>query len=178
MKREGTIIDTSSNTLLLNLANTLSQRFWQKDCSIPVAWNGRLRTAMGRFLYSPQGKKNLPLRIEMSKHAAQFLTQDLFSAVLLHELCHYHLFIQGQPCNDHHPVFEKELRRVGAISTNTVQIPQKGFQLSCSQCRKSIGTRTRINTARYLSACCKAKIVKKRVWLGKLNFTGEILREE
>lgn len=177
MKNEVTI-DTSSNTLLLDLANTLSQRFWQKDCSIPVAWNGRLSKAMGRFLFSPQGKKNLPIRIEMSKRAAHFLTSDLFSAVLLHELCHYHLFIQGQPCDDHHPVFEKELRRVGAISTNTVQIPQKGFQLFCSQCEKSIGTRKRINTARYLSACCTAKIMKKSVWLGQFSFTGKVLREE
>lgn len=175
MKREF-IIDTTSNVLLADLANTLSQRFWQKNCPIPVVWNGRLSKAMGRFLFSHKGKKHLPLRIEMSKHAAQFLTEDLFNAVLLHELCHYHLFIQGQPCDDHHPVFEKELRRVGAISTNTVQIPQKGFQLFCSQCAKSIGTRTRINTARYLSRCCKAKIAKKSVWLGQFSLGGKILQ--
>jgi SprT-like protein len=177
MNQEATI-DTSSNELLRDLANKLSQRFWQKDCPIPVVWNGRLSKAMGRFLFSHKGKKHLPLRIEMSKHAAQFLTDDLFNAVLLHELCHYHLFVLGMPCDDHHPVFEKELRRVGAISTNTVQIPQKGFQLFCSQCKKSIGTRTRINTARYLSGCCKAKIIKKSIWRGQFSFSGKIFSGE
>jgi SprT-like protein len=157
------------------LANKLSQHFWRQDCAIPVVWNGRLTKAMGRFLFSPQSKKPLPLRIEMSKHAAQFINREIFIAVLLHELCHYHLFIQGQPFDDHHPLFEKELRRVGAISTNTVQIPQKGFQLMCSKCKKKIGTRKRFNTARYLSGCCKAKVLKEEVLLGSFKYDGKII---
>jgi SprT-like protein len=162
---------------LLTLANKLSQHFWKKECTIPVVWNGRLKKAMGRFLFSYQGKKRIPVRIEMSKHAAQFINREIFIAVLLHELCHYHLFIQGHPFDDHHPLFEKELGRVGAISTNTVQIPQKGFELICSQCQQTIGTRRRMNTSRYLSGCCKAKIAKKEVLLGTFKYGGKILND-
>jgi SprT-like protein len=159
--------------ILQKLADKLSLHYWQRKCEVPVTWNGRLTRSMGRFLYSTKGKGRTPQGIELSKYAAQFINRDIFISVLLHELCHYHLFIQGKPFDDHHPVFEKELERVGAISTNTVQIPQKSFQLYCSKCNKSIGIRKRLNTALYRSGCCKGKILKKEVWLGefKINFS-------
>lgn len=150
---------------LAQLARTLSLKHWNKDCLIPVEWNGRLTASMGRFAYKVRGKERIPIKIEMSKHAAKFLDQETLSKVLLHELCHYHLFIQGRPFADHHPQFEKELERVGAISTNTVQVPQKGYELSCSRCQKVVGKRRRINTKLYKSICCEAPLIKKECWL-------------
>ncbi|WP_202079711.1 SprT-like domain-containing protein [Caldalkalibacillus salinus] len=161
---------------LQSLADKLSQHFWEKPCSVPVTWNGRLQKSMGRFLFTAHGKKKTPIRIELSKHAAHFITREIFIAVLLHELCHYHLFIQNKPYEDHHPVFEKELRRVGAISTNSVQIPQKGFDLYCSQCQGKLGTRKRFNTQKYLSGCCKAKVIKEDTLIGSFQYSGQILR--
>jgi len=149
------------------LANKLSLHFWSKACDIPVVWNGRLTRSMGRFLYSTKGKKRIAKQIELSKQAAQFIDRETFIAVLLHELAHYHLFIQDKPYDDHHPVFEQELARVGAISTNTVQLPQKTFLLSCSQCKKRLGYRKRMNLAYYKSGCCKAEITKQEVWVGE-----------
>ncbi len=148
------------------LANQLSLQHWKKTCDIPVVWNGRLRAAMGRFAYTTKGKQRIPLKIELSKYAAQHLNKDTFISVLLHELCHYHLFIEGKPFHDHHPQFEMELVRVGAISTHTVQVPQKAYELFCSHCQKPLGKRKRINTKNYLSACCQREIIKKEIWLG------------
>lgn len=158
------------------LANKLSLHFWNKPCDIPVRWNGRLTKAMGRFIFSTQRKTRSPIRIELSKHAVRFINHEIFIAVLLHELCHYHLFLAGKPFEDGHPAFEQELRRVGAISTNTVQLPQRGYHLYCDKCKAYLGTRKRMNTMRYLSGCCKAKIVKKEAWLGQFKYDGQILK--
>jgi SprT-like protein len=175
MKKERTDISYSKE-IVEGLANKLSLHFWNHPCTIPVVWNGRLTSSMGRFIFSIKGKIRIPVKIELSKHAAQFINRDIFIGVMLHELCHYHLCRLGQPFDDHHPVFEKELARVGAISTNTVQIPQKAFQLLCSKCNKSIGVRKRINTKNYRSACCKEKIIKKDTWVGTFTYDGKILK--
>lgn len=150
---------------LISLAQNLSQQFWQKKCEVPLVWNGRLSRTMGRFCYFIQKKKRIPLRIELSKKSVPLLDQQTFNAVLLHELCHYHLFIEGKPFADHHPLFEAELRRVGAISTNTIKVPQKGYDLYCGKCQTFLGKRKRFNNKNYLSACCKERIIKKESWL-------------
>ncbi len=162
---------------LKRLADKLSRHFWDRPCRIPVIWNGRLKRSMGRFLFQAEGEQRKPLRIELSKHAAAFINREIFVAVLLHELCHYHLFIAGKPFADHHPLFEKELRRVGAISTNQVQIPQKGYELFCQKCQRTLGLRKRINTQRYRSACCRAPILKKEKWIGRFHYDGQILKK-
>lgn len=161
---------------LTTLAQKLSLHFWGKSCDIPVQWNGRLTKAMGRFVFAIQGRSRTPLRIELSKHAVHFINEEIFIAVLLHELCHYHQFRASKPYEDGHPEFEQELQRVGAISTNTVQLPQRAYLLSCQKCHKRLGTRKRLNTARYLSGCCQAPIEKKETWLGKFQYDGRILK--
>lgn len=154
------------------LTNELSWQYWNEPCPIPVTWNGRLKRTMGRFIYGSNRQKQTNPRIEMSKHAAKYLDNATFVAVILHELCHYHLYRQNQPFADHHPFFEKELRRVGAISTNRVHLPQKAYELFCTSCQQSLGTRKRINTHHYRSKCCQAKILKKEATFGHFYNPG------
>jgi len=158
------------------IAEKLSQHFWGQPIGIPVEWNGRLTRSMGRFVYRVKGKQREPLKIEMSKHAAQFIDREIFIAVLLHELCHFHLFCKGQPYHDHHPHFERELLRVGAISTNTVRLPEKVFQLHCTKCGQNLGMVKRMNPDRYRSTCCQAKIKKVEKWVGEFQYDGSILK--
>ncbi|GGK25153.1 protein SprT [Caldalkalibacillus thermarum] len=168
-------IDTDPQKLK-RLANKLSLHFWGKPCQIPVTWNGRLTKTMGRFLYTEQNGQRTPLKIEISKYAAHWIDREIFVAVLLHELCHYHLFIEGRPYHDHHPVFEQELRRVGAISTQRVQLPQKAYKLYCQRCGGYLGLRRRINVGHYRSICCRAPILKAETWLGEFRYDGHILK--
>lgn len=154
-----------SEVSLQQLAEKLSKRYWNTSCHIPVQWNGRLSRTMGRFIYEAKPKKRKALKIEMSKKAISQLDLDTFTKVLLHELCHYHMFIQHKPFQDYHPIFEAELQRVGAISTNTLKLPRKAYQLFCSQCLQQIGIRVRLNEKKFLSSCCRARIIKKETWL-------------
>ena len=131
---------------------------------------------MGRFVYRVQGMDRESVKIEMSKYAAQFINREIFIAVLLHEMCHYHLFRQRRPFLDHQPVFEQELRRVGAISTNTVKLPTKAYKLFCKQCQRELGHMKRINPDRYRSSCCQAEITREETWIGSFQYDGTILK--
>lgn len=161
---------------LQTLADKLSLHFWGEKLRIPVTWNGRLTRSMGRFVYRLQGTKREPVQIEMSKYAAQFIDRDIFIAVLLHEMSHYHLFIQNKPFHDHHPVFEQELRRVGAISTNTVRLPVKVYKLSCKKCKQPLGHMKRFNPEKYRSPCCYGEISREEAWMGTFQYDGKILK--
>lgn len=158
------------------LANKLSLHFWNEPLKVPVAWNGRITRSMGRFVYRMKGKNREPVKIEMSKYAAQFVDREIFIAVLLHEMCHYHLFMQGKPFLDHQPDFEQELERVGAISTNTVKLPSKAYKLHCKQCKQVLGHMKRINPDRYRSPCCHSEILKEESWVGSFQYDGKILK--
>jgi SprT-like protein len=160
---------------LQELANKLSLHFWGTALTIPIRWNGRLSKSMGRFLYRTRGKVREPVQIEISKYAAQWIDRQIFLAVILHEMCHYHMFIQNRPFADHHPEFEQELQRVGAISTNTVKLPEKVFKLSCSACGKFLGSRKRMNITKYYSSCCRGKINREEAWVGSFQYDGKII---
>lgn len=168
-------IDFDHNKLQ-SLADKLSQHFWGEKLQIPVVWNGRLTRSMGRFVYRLQGSKREPVKIEMSKYAAQFIDRNIFIAVLLHEMSHYHLFVQNKAFHDHHPVFEQELHRVGAISTNTVKLPMKVYKLSCKKCNKPLGHMKRFNPEKYRSPCCHGDILRKESWIGTFQYDGKILK--
>ncbi|HJV47393.1 MAG TPA: SprT-like domain-containing protein [Bacillota bacterium] len=161
---------------LQDLGNKLSIHFWGEALSIPLLWNGRLTRCMGRFVYRGQGKKREPIKIEMSKYAAGFIDREIFIAVLLHEMCHYHLYIRDMPFQDHHPVFEKELLRVGAITTNTVHLPEKVYQLTCQKCKRKLGMLRRFNPQKYRSSCCGAEISREEIWIGSFQYDGKILK--
>lgn len=150
---------------LPSLAAKLSEKHWQKSCEIPVVWNGRLSRSIGRFLYRSQWKQRHPIKIEMSKHAIPFIDKNVFDAMLLHELCHYFLYIEGLPFHDRDARFKEELTRVGAMPTRSIHIPQKNYELYCQQCQQPLGLRKRINLQKYRSVCCSKPIIKKEVWI-------------
>lgn len=154
-------------------ANSMSLKYWGEPCTIPVVWNGRLKRTMGRFLFKQTKQQRTPLKIELSTSAAQLLTISQLRKVLLHELCHYHLFIQNRPFTDRHPVFEAEIKRTKTISTNEVSLPRSGYALYCDACDRFLGYRVRFNTRNYRSLCCKAMIIKKTASIGKLSFPEE-----
>jgi SprT-like protein len=57
--------------------------------------------------------------------------------VLRHELVHYALFMQGKPNADGHPVFERELKRLGIVSQTTINkyaIQSKPINMQVYKC--------------------------------------------
>lgn len=155
------------------LARELAQEHWGMKLNIPVVENGRLTRSLGLFYYDydqNDRKKIIPLRIEIAKRLLKNYERETIVGVLKHELCHWALGVQGKPFNDGHPVFENELKRVGASSTFTIQLAGTIYTVLCSKCKKqrqSGDSKGRLNkfvdgkrkSSRYTSGCCSAKMV-------------------
>ncbi len=99
---------------------------FHKKLRIPVGINGRLKTTIAWFIPDVNGIKGV--RIEVSK---QLLNQDIniITDVLLHELCHYHLWRNNKPCDDCDEEFIELVHKVGANESN-VFTGEKTFSFS------------------------------------------------
>lgn len=92
------------------------------DMEIPLTINNRLKTTCGRFRYKINRRTGAtsPLAVEMNGFFVKNNTKDVVVDVLKHELVHYALFTLGKPHSDGHPVFERELKRLGVVSQSTI----------------------------------------------------------
>lgn len=148
------------------LTQDLAIKHFNTKLNIPVKENGRLTRALGRFR-AIGGKTPTPLDIELSSRLLQNFKDETIADVILHELCHWYLFINNQPNADGHPVFENLLKSVGAKSTGTLQPAGEVHELICSGCKKSVyktlSKRKAMNRtgAQYRSTCCHAPLKYK-----------------
>ena len=88
---------------------------FHRKLSIPIYINGRLKTTIAWFVFKETGIKGI--RIEVSK---QLMKQDIniITDVLLHELCHYHLWRTHKPFDDCDEEFIDLVHKVGANESN------------------------------------------------------------
>jgi predicted SprT family Zn-dependent metalloprotease len=73
-----------------DLVNTLSLRYFHKPFLHEVKFNHRLRTTGGRYI---PAKKLIELNPKYLEK------EDEFIGIIKHELCHYHLHIEGKGYN-------------------------------------------------------------------------------
>jgi len=137
--------------------NFLAEKY-DLPLEIPIVINGRLRTAMGRYLSSCEDK---PESIELAGFLMKYGAQSVIIDTLYHECVHYALHVKGEPNADGHPHFESELRKHGVGSTQSNRV---GYYVAytCSEC----GTEAQARGKRLLrehhgrvTRCCRAKII-------------------
>lgn len=153
---------------LENKVQQFSQEFWGISCNLPIIINGRLKNKLGRYHWRKNGNKVTPLRLEFSRNFLEKYNEETIDGVVKHELTHWALSIQGQPFKDGHPVFERELKRVGAPSTGVIPFIGEMHEGMCSKCSKVIVRQKTYGYLRkyftnYTSNCCKASIVYKGI---------------
>lgn len=151
-------------------ARELAQQYWGMKFELPVVENRRLTRALGRmcFIRNRNTGEIVPTRLEIASRMFGNYKPETIESVLKHELCHWALAVQGKPFEDGHPIFERELRRIGAHSTDTIETAGMVYTVICTKCGKVIakdnsqgrlkkyvtGTKRRS----YYTTCCRAKI--------------------
>ena len=157
--------------ILNNAARDLARKYWGLELNVPVKENGRLRVALGRAVFTVNRLTGVltPKHIELSTNLLTNYPDEIIIDVLKHELCHWALAVQGKPNNDGHPVFENELKRIGAHSTHTIKPTGDLYTVECSKCGDIVAknhSKRKLNkyvegTGRrvYSTNCCGAKIV-------------------
>jgi SprT-like protein len=149
------------------LVESLSIELFGKPFRHIASFNPRLRTTGGRYLL---GTHN----IEINKKYLDELGKVELIGIIKHELCHYHLHLEGRGHQHRDQDFKTLLKKVGAPRFCT-QLPgkkerstsKKILLYQCAKCQHTYQRRKKIDTSRYVCGKCRGKLIKvKEVLLG------------
>ncbi|WP_343781461.1 SprT family protein [Alkalibacillus silvisoli] len=138
------------------LTNKLSQQFFGKPFVDSVQFNNRLRTTGGRYIPAKR-------TIEINPKYYKELGEEDLMGIIKHELCHYHLHIEGKPYHHRSREFRALLEETGSprfCGTLPSEEDKKKHQFQCRSCGLTFKRKRKINPARYRCGKCQGKIVQ------------------
>lgn len=158
MKGEKSLL---TNEQLQCLIEEQSKLWFNKPFSHKASFNARLRTTGGRYLLSSHN-------IEINPKYLDEYGQATLIGIIKHELCHYHLHIEGKGYQHRDHDFKEILKKVDAPrycqTLPSQQKKQTFHQYTCSGCGKKYQRKRRMNLRKYVCGSCH----------GRLNYAGEV----
>lgn len=139
---------------LVVLVDRISKAFFNKPFMHEVIYNNRLRTTGGRYI--PALK-----RIELNPKYLIELGEDEFIGIIKHELCHYHLHIEGKGYKHSDPEFKDLLKKTNSpryCKPLPSQQRKKKHIYICIKCRQPYCRIRRINIKRYSCGKCGGRL--------------------
>lgn len=142
---------------LFNLVNSLSLEYFHKPFKDEVRFNSRLRTTGGRYI---------PIKrvIELNPKYAIEMDQAEFIGIIKHELCHYHLHIEGKGYKHGDKEFKDLLKATGS-PRYCKPLPstkkQYKYVYVCTGCKQIYKRIRRVDVRKYRCGRCRGKIVAK-----------------
>ncbi|MFZ7947043.1 MULTISPECIES: SprT family protein [Bacillaceae] len=144
------------------LVEKISIDLFGKPFRHTASFNPRLRSTGGRYLL---GTHN----IEINKKYLEQLGEKELAGIIKHELCHYHLHLEGKGYQHRDQEFKQLLKKVGAPRYCT-QLPERKVKRSakkvllyqCTKCQLSYTRRKSIDTSRYVCGRCSGKLKKMK----------------
>lgn len=151
-------MEMMSNEELKQLVHRLSLEFFHKPFMDEVIFNNRLKTTGGRYIPSKRV-------IELNSKFLTELGEEEFHGIIKHELCHYHLHIEGKGYKHRDQEFRDLLRQTGS-PRHCSYLPsaerERKMIYYCSECGYTYKRMRAINTKRYVCGRCKGKLVKQK----------------
>ncbi|WP_047981057.1 SprT family protein [Ornithinibacillus contaminans] len=135
---------------LHELVNHISIEFFKKPFVDDVTFNNRLRTTGGRYLPS----KRL---IELNPKYFYEMDENEFNGIIKHELCHYHLHIEGKGYKHSDPDFKRLLAITGSprhCKPLPSTINRKKHQYRCETCHHIYNRVRSVDVKRYRCGIC------------------------
>ncbi|WP_027964896.1 SprT family protein [Halalkalibacillus halophilus] len=142
------------NKELQQITEQISQNDFNRPFNDRIIFNPRLRTTGGRYI---------PTRriIEINKKYYTELGRDELVGIIKHELCHYHLHIEGKPFHHRSAEFKKLLSQTNAPRF-CERLPSEASQSTliyqCGQCGMKYNRKRKLNTERYRCGKCRGEI--------------------
>lgn len=150
-----------TNQELQQWVEEVSLRDFHRPFCHQAVFNQRLKTTGGRY--------------HLTDHHLDFNPQMLslgaatFEKIILHELCHYHLHLQGQPHNHRDTAFKELLAKVGGLRyapSLSEAAPKKYFIYQCQACGGLVKRRRQVDVTRFVCGRCRQPLQFKGVeWL-------------
>jgi SprT-like protein len=145
---------------LQKLVEKVSIESFGKPFRHKASFNSRLRSTGGRYLL---GTHNIDIN---KKYLDQLGLNELIG-IIKHELCHYHLHIEGKGYQHRDSDFKMLLKKVGAprfcsplLDKPKKQTSTKILLYQCTTCHQQYKRKRSINTSRYVCGKCRGKLVK------------------
>ncbi|MBS4202317.1 SprT family protein [Bacillus sp. FJAT-49732] len=147
-----------TNEELQSLTEEISVSLFHKVFKHSAYFNPRLRTTGGRYMLSTHN-------IEINRHYYEEHGFDELVGIIKHELCHYHLHIEGKGFKHRDKDFRELMKMVGAprhctplkesIKRNN---PLKVYFYKCTNCGQGYQRQRKVNTNRYVCGKCGGKL--------------------
>ncbi|RTR28502.1 SprT family protein [Robertmurraya yapensis] len=145
---------------LQELVENLSIKFFQKPFRHQALFNNRLRTTGGRYLLKSHN-------IEINRQYLEQLGEKELIGIIKHELCHYHLHIEGKGYQHRDADFRELLKKVDAprfcSSLPARPVRKRSSKIlvyKCSKCEQLYQRKRTINVSRYVCGKCRGKLIK------------------
>lgn len=139
---------------LQKMVEELSEKYFNKPFLHKASFNSRLRTTGGRYLLQSHN-------IELNRKSYEKFGIKELEGIILHELCHYHLHIEGKGYKHRDKDFRELLKRVGAPRyCSTIEEKKKGvtYIYTCNQCGQKYYRKRKINLSKYCCGKCFGKL--------------------
>lgn len=141
---------------LYHLVNSLSLNYFDKPFIHKVVFNPRLRTTGGRYLPA----KKL---IELNPKYYFEMDENEFHGIIKHELCHYHLHIEGKGYKHGDAAFKALLKETGSPRHCNPLPSQKkyyNYLYICKQCNFHYKRVRRVNVSKFRCGKCRGEIIR------------------
>jgi SprT-like protein len=139
---------------LKDLVNDISIEFFHKPFVDKVIFNSRLRTTGGRYL---------PMKrlIELNPKYLYEMDHNEFIGIIKHELCHYHLHIEGKGYKHSDKEFKTLLEQTGSprhCKPLPSNLNSQKHQYECQKCGQIYQRVRRVNINKYRCGICRGKL--------------------
>ncbi|MBM6617687.1 SprT family protein [Bacillus suaedaesalsae] len=146
-----------TNEQLQLLVEAISTNLFNRPFVHKAIFNKSLRTTGGRYLLHTHN-------IEVNPKYFEEFGADELEGIIKHELCHYHLHLQGKGYKHRDQDFKQLLMKVGAPRfCSTLSSAQKrrstvSYAYQCTSCELVYRRKKRVNTIKYVCGKCKGKL--------------------
>lgn len=143
--------------MLQELVEMISIRDFNKPFRHRARFNNRLQTTGGRYLL---GSHDIELN---PKYYVERGEEELIG-IIKHELCHYHLHIEGKGYKHRDRDFRELMKKVDAprfckpLDSVTKRRVMTQYLYECSACHQRYVRKRKVDTSRYVCGKCKGKL--------------------
>lgn len=142
---------------LQQLVENISKNSFGKSFRHKAVFNKRLRTTGGRYLLKTHN-------LEFNPTQLQTFGIDEFKKIIIHELCHYHLHIEGKGYRHGDQDFKQLLKKTGGTrfcktipgSRNKIR---SLYLYTCRECGLEYARKRRVDTKKYVCGKCRGRLI-------------------